>query len=38
MRSFSNFSEECFLKELSNLNFSLGEDVDQMFSNFYKKN
>ena len=37
MRSFSNFSEECFLKELSNLNFSLGEDVDQVFSNFYKK-
>ena len=37
VRSFSNFSEECFLKELSDLNFSLGEDVDQMFSNFYKK-
>ena len=37
MRSFSNFSEECFLKELSNLNFSLGEDVDQIFSSFYKK-
>lgn len=37
IRSFSNFSEERFLKELANLDFSLRGDVDQIFSCFYKK-
>ena len=37
IRSFSNFSEERFLKELANLDFLLRGDVDQIFSCFYEK-
>ena len=36
-RSFSNFSEECFLKEMTNLNFSMLGDIDHIFNGFYKK-
>jgi len=37
IRSFSNFSEECFLNELSNIDFSMKGDIDQIFNGFYKK-
>lgn len=36
-RDFSKFSKDVFLDELSNIDFSLKGNVDQMFSAFYKK-